>query len=566
MKFLLIYLFILPSSTQAELFTSIAHLKSLIDVHKEIPEIIESYIKIEENRLQTLQRLIESHRNKNKQMSSDGTNSLRNPIRAFSLIKHLVSDWSVIENLMKQNVADEFLRNLAESRMKQQIKHPTDEDLSGAAAAIFRLQDVYRLSTKDLANGKIYNIDSNQTLSAKDCFLIGRAAYVAEDYYHTVLWMQEAYDKIKKENDPSHEDLQDIIEHLSFSLFKQGNVKRALLLAEELLETAPNHQRAASNIKWYENTLREEGFKPNEFRRNIPPVVNRREDDLVESNKERDIYEALCRNEVPVSIKELSKLYCYYKQDRPYLLLAPFKVEIMRFNPLAVIFRNVISDEEIDIIQEMAQPLLKRATVQNSVTGQLETASYRISKSTWLKSSDHEVVERINRRTDFMTNLEQETAEELQIANYGLGGHYDPHFDFARKEETRSFETLGTGNRIATVLFYVVLLFTFIVFIKMSEPEIGGATVFTSLRTTVLPSKNDALFWYNLIRSGEGDLRTRHAACPVLVGDKWVANKWIHEAGQEFRRPCGLRTFDQEKYVGDLGGPEPENHANISPF
>lgn len=59
-------------------------------------------------------------------MSSDGTNSLRNPIRAFSLIKHLVSDWSVIENLMKQNVADEFLRNLAESRMKQQIKHPTD--------------------------------------------------------------------------------------------------------------------------------------------------------------------------------------------------------------------------------------------------------------------------------------------------------------------------------------------------------------------------------------------------------------------------------------------------------
>lgn len=29
-------------------------------------------------------------------------------------------------------------------------------------------------------------------------------------------------------------------------------------------------------------------------------------------------------------------------------------------------------------------------------------------------------------------------------------------------------------------------------------------------------------------------------ACPVLVGNKWVANKWIHEGGQEFRRPCGL--------------------------
>ena len=29
-------------------------------------------------------------------------------------------------------------------------------------------------------------------------------------------------------------------------------------------------------------------------------------------------------------------------------------------------------------------------------------------------------------------------------------------------------------------------------------------------------------------------------ACPVLLGNKWVANKWIHEGGQEFRRRCEL--------------------------
>ncbi len=33
---------------------------------------------------------------------------------------------------------------------------------------------------------------------------------------------------------------------------------------------------------------------------------------------------------------------------------------------------------------------------------------------------------------------------------------------------------------------------------------------------------------------------TIHAACPVLVGSKWVANKWFHDVGQEFRKPCGL--------------------------
>ncbi len=25
-----------------------------------------------------------------------------------------------------------------------------------------------------------------------------------------------------------------------------------------------------------------------------------------------------------------------------------------------------------------------------------------------------------------------DTAEELQVVNYGIGGHYEPHFDFAR--------------------------------------------------------------------------------------------------------------------------------------
>ena len=31
-----------------------------------------------------------------------------------------------------------------------------------------------------------------------------------------------------------------------------------------------------------------------------------------------------------------------------------------------------------------------------------------------------------------VTGLNMETSEELQVANYGMGGHYEPHFDFAR--------------------------------------------------------------------------------------------------------------------------------------
>lgn len=93
--------------------------------------------------------------------------------------------------------------------------------------------------------------------------------------------------------------------------------------------------------------------------------------------------------------------------------------------------------------------------MQNHKTGELEVANYRISKSAWLKDTEHPYVDRISRRVEDMTGLITATAEELQVVNYGIGGHYEPHFDFARPEETNAFKSLGTGNRIATVLFYV---------------------------------------------------------------------------------------------------------------
>ena len=60
---------------------------------------------------------------------------------------------------------------------------------------------------------------------------------------------------------------------------------------------------------------------------------------------------------------------------------------------------------------------------------------------------------------------------------------------------------------------------------------------------------------YNLLPNGDPDKLTLHGACPVLYGTKWgefwltivrinvcflVANKWIREGAQLFRRPCPL--------------------------
>lgn len=55
----------------------------------------------------------------------------------------------------------------------------------------------------------------------------------------------------------------------------------------------------------------------------------------------------------------------------------------------------------------------------------------------------------------------------------------------------------------------------------MSDVEQGGGTVFTAINISLWPKKGSAAFWYNLKPNGEGDFKTRHAACPVLTGSKW---------------------------------------------
>ncbi|CAB3401441.1 unnamed protein product [Caenorhabditis bovis] len=537
-------------ASNADLFTSIADMQSLLETEKNIPKVLFKYIAQEEQRLAELKKLSEEYAKTNEKSIETGLKDITNPINAFLLIKKKIFDWKNIEAKMNANKAGGLVQSLADDNYG--VRYPTSEDLAGSAMGLLRLQDTYRLDAKDLADGKIYQEQGNYTFSARDCFEIAKAAYNEHDFYHTVMWMQEAQRRLGQEDEPTA-DLDDILEYLAFALYKQGNLKHALKLTEELFKRNPNHPRAKGNVKWYEDLLEQEGVRRSDMRKNLPPIVNRRPDSVL-GNEERTMYEALCRNEVP-SVKDVSKLYCYYKRDRPFLVYAPIKVEIKRFKPLAVLFKDVISDSEIEVIQELAKPKLARATVHDSATGKLVTATYRISKSAWLKGWEHEVVERVNKRIDMMTNLEMETAEELQIANYGIGGHYDPHFDHAKKEESKSFESLGTGNRIATVLFY------------MSQPKYGGGTVFTEVKTTNLPTRNDALFWYNLHRQGDGNVDTRHAACPVLVGIKWVSNKWIHEKGNEFRRPCGLRISDHERFVGDLGvGPEPRDAPNLSPI
>ncbi|XP_055082365.1 prolyl 4-hydroxylase subunit alpha-2 isoform X2 [Periophthalmus magnuspinnatus] len=517
-------------TTHAEIFTSIGQMTDLVFTEKELVQSLREYIKAEESKLAAVKSWANRLDSLTKISTSDPEGFLAHPVNAYKLVKRLNTEWSELESLVLQNPSDGFISNITVHRQY----FPDEEDETGAAKALMRLQDTYQLDSEAFAQGKLPGTHSDARLTVDDCFGMGKTAYNDADYYHAVLWMQQALRQLDA-GEEAEVPKSDILDYLSYSVYQMGDLPRAIELTRRLVQIDPNHQRAGGNLRYFEVLLSKQ---MNEQREALEQATEepiqlgtytRPKDHL----PEREAYEALCRGEgVQMNEARRSRLFCRYQdgQRNPRLLLRPLMEEDEWDSPHIVRYIDFLSDEEINKIKELAKPRLARATVRDPKTGVLTTAQYRVSKSAWLEGEEDPVIERVNKRIEDVTGLTVDTAELLQVANYGVGGQYEPHYDFSRRPFDSNLKV--DGNRLATFLNY------------MSDVVAGGATVFPDFGASIRPRKGTSVFWYNLFRSGEGDYRTRHAACPVLVGSKWVSNKWIHERGQEFRRPCGLTEVD----------------------
>ncbi|XP_051721219.1 prolyl 4-hydroxylase subunit alpha-2-like [Ctenopharyngodon idella] len=229
-------------------------------------------------------------------------------------------------------------------------------------------------------------------------------------------------------------------------------------------------------------------------------------------------YEALCRGQTDErTSKRQRALSCRYSTGggNPRLMYAPVKEEVEWDEPRIIRYHDIISDREIEILKNISRPQLSRSETNQGIS------NYRGSQSVFLEE-DSTVLSRISQNIADITGLSMESAESLHVQNYGIGGRFGPHYDTWDDE----------NGRTATFLIY------------MSDVETGGATVFPEVGVALKPKKGSAVFWYNLLKNGELDWESQHAGCPVLMDNKWVATKWIHEFGQEFRRPCSLSDWE----------------------
>lgn len=137
-------------------------------------------------------------------------------------------------------------------------------------------------------------------------------------------------------------------------------------MTNELLELAPDHERAIGNKRFYEKQIAvqktasinrrgdngDEELEENEVNSSTGEIQKQ----VTHATPERRLYEMLCRGEIERAPIELAPLRCRMIRNKPFLFIAPLKLEEASLKPYIVIYHEVMSDREIELLKTLAKP------------------------------------------------------------------------------------------------------------------------------------------------------------------------------------------------------------------
>uniref|UniRef100_T1ILC0 Prolyl 4-hydroxylase alpha subunit domain-containing protein n=1 Tax=Strigamia maritima TaxID=126957 RepID=T1ILC0_STRMM len=220
-------------------------------------------------------------------------------------------------------------------------------------------------------------------------------------------------------------------------------------------------------------------------------------------------YFALCGGEQLRNSSEEANLNCYLSnRGDASFYINPIKVEVHSHDPLIVSFHDIIYESEINLIKWYSQFSLERSKV---IGNSAVLSDARTSQNTWLDDNVEDaklrhklkiIMDRVSRITRLNVHGKK-NSETMQVANYGIGGHYSPHVDYfletpnRKKSDEKTSMDMKSKNRLATFMFY------------LNDVKRGGATVFPLIGAAVWPRKvninatkwGSAAFWYNILRN-----------------------------------------------------------------
>ncbi len=131
----------------------------------------------------------------------------------------------------------------------------------------------------------------------------------------------------------------------------------------------------------------------------------------------------------------------------------------------------------------------------------------------------------LGRRLDAVLGIERRHAETIQGQRYRVGEEYRRHCDFFREERAHwQGERTRGGQRTWTAMVY------------LNSVEAGGETEFPELGLRITPEPGLLVAWNNMTRKGRANRATRHAALPVVRGEKYVITQWYRQEDWSLQR------------------------------
>ncbi|CAH1796521.1 unnamed protein product, partial [Owenia fusiformis] len=519
-----------------EVFSSTSQIHHLATVRSAILDAISNNVKTEND---DIKRVLDVFRRDVESLEGvhDAWEYVGHPVYVYHMLKHYVTLFKVAVNSDNKAVMNALTEVLGESLI------PTEEDLVGWCKGIFTIQNMYNISSKDIASGLIAGRES-KPLNKEDIKFIAEVAHSSKNHLLSLewvdLWLSNVVEDCKERKVCIREEFRegkivaetnDVLLLKAKAFTQTSQFSKAVHILEQLEENDPENDEFSdqmSKTRKLQSMIREspDGQKH----------MNSRGRGFVDAETKltiTELHRSLCRGEDLMNSTMKSTLFCRYrKTETPFY---QFKEEVMHVEPHISMFYDVLSDDEALALQIAAEPDLYRAKVGGP--GKRMVIEGRTAKLTWIKD-DHPdpTIKLLSKRVEHITGLSTQyrkrkaSADAFQVVDYGIGGQYIPHRDYQAPAQFKNNPEIvrESGNRLATFMFY------------LTDVEAGGATVFPYFKVGVSPVKNAAVFWYDLARSGQTMAETLHAGCPVLLGRKWVANKWIREYGQEFRRPCSI--------------------------
>jgi prolyl 4-hydroxylase len=163
----------------------------------------------------------------------------------------------------------------------------------------------------------------------------------------------------------------------------------------------------------------------------------------------------------------------------------------------------------------LIQAALRPSTISTPLAGEPDQY-FRTSRTCDLVGSEGAIA-RLDAKIARAMGIDPRLAEVSQGQWYDVGQEFKLHTDFFKDYELERFSTPTWGQRTWTFMIY------------LNEPGGGGATRFADIDLVVEPRLGMALFWNNLLPTGEGNNFTRHQGMPVTSGKKVIITKWFRK-------------------------------------